>query len=268
MPELAEVERSRRLWDTGRGAKVLEVVLRNRKSHVFRGTDLWGIACGITGQPLFGSEVLGKQMVFRFGKRGQLWLGLHLGMTGELRIEEPTYPFLKYDHLILRQSKRSLVFADTRQFGRVLFAETDTVPNWWAKLPPSILSKEFTRSAVAEFCYRRKGSPLKGVLLMQERFPGIGNWMADEILWRARLNPQRLAGSLSPTEITTLYRTTRNVCSKAIEIVGGDRDFPNTWLIHHRWTDGGKCPRCHTGLVRALISGRRTCWCPQCQPAR
>ena len=89
MPELAEVERSRRLWDVGRGAKVLEVVLRNRMSHVFRRTDLRSLARGITGQPLFGSEVLGKQMVFRFGKRGQLWLGLHLGMTGELRIEVP-----------------------------------------------------------------------------------------------------------------------------------------------------------------------------------
>jgi len=268
MPELAEVERSRRLWDAGRDAKVLEVILRNRKSRVFRGIDLRALERCITGQPFFSSEALGKQMVFRFGKRGQCWLGLHLGMTGELRVEPPKYRFLRYDHLILRQSKLSLVFADTRQFGRVLFAETDTVPNWWAKLPPSILSKEFTRGAVADFCYRRKGSPLKGLLLMQERFPGIGNWMADEILWRARLNPQRLVGSLSPTGITKLYRTTRNVCAKTMEIVGEDQNFPNTWLIHHRWADGGKCPRCGTPLVRTLISGRRTCWCPQCQPSR
>jgi formamidopyrimidine-DNA glycosylase len=268
MPELAEVERNRRLWDAGRGAKVLEVILRNRKSRVFRDTDLPELVCGITDQPLFDSEAAGKQMVFRFGKRGQFWLGLHLGMTGELRVEPPKHPFLKYDHLILRQSKRSLVFADTRQFGRVLFAETDSVPAWWAKLPPSILSKQFARSAVAEFCYRRKGSRLKGLLLMQERFPGIGNWMADEILWRARMNPQRRVGSLRPAELTTLYRITRGVCAKAMEIISQDRSLPDTWLINHRWTNGGKCPRCGTGLLRTLISGRRTCWCPRCQQRR
>src|SRR6516225_3800162 len=266
MPELAEVERSRRLWDARRGAKVLEVVLRNRKSHVFRGTDLPSVARGITGQPLFGSEVVGKQMVFRFGKRGQRWLGLHLGMTGELRIEAPTYPFLKYDHLILRQSKRSLVFADTRQFGRVLFAETDGVPNWWAKLPPSILSKEFTRSAVAEFCYRRKGSPLKGMLLMQERFPGIGNWMADEILWRARLNPKIPAGKLSPALVGNLYRWIRWVTVSAMQEMDENWEFPSTWLFSHRWEAGGHCPRCGAALAREKIGGRTTCWCPVCQP--
>ena len=57
-------------------------------------------------------------------------------MTGELRVDPPKYPFLKYDHLILRQSKRSLVFSDQRQFGRVLFAQSNVAPSWWAKLPP------------------------------------------------------------------------------------------------------------------------------------
>jgi formamidopyrimidine-DNA glycosylase len=265
MPELAEVERSRRLWEVGRNAQVLEVILRNRKSRIFRSIQPEELIRRVTGQPLFNSEALGKQMVFRFGKRGELWLGLHLGMTGELRVEKPAYPFLKYDHLILRQSKHCLVFSDQRQFGRVLFACSETAPSWWSKLPPAILSDQFKRSLVAEFCRRRKGSPLKALLLMQERFPGIGNWMADEILWRARLNPKTRAGTLGQKQITTLYRVTRSVCAKAMEAMDEDWEFPKTWLFAHRWEDGGRCPRCRGELMRDVIGGRRTCWCAKCQ---
>jgi formamidopyrimidine-DNA glycosylase len=39
-------------------------------------------------------------------------------------------------------------------------------------------------------------------------------------------------------------------------------------LFAHRWEDGGKCPRCHTDLMRDVVGGRRTCWCPKCQPAK
>src|SRR6266478_5976775 len=173
MPELAEVERSRRLWVVGRGAKILEVILRNRTSRIFRSIN---------------PEELVRTM------------------TGELRVEKPKYSFLKYDHLILRQSKRSLVFSDPRQFGRVQFARNEVAPSWWAKLPPSILSNQFKPSSIAEFCRRRKASPMKALLLMQERFPGIGNWMADEILWRARLNPKTRAGDLNLSETKTLFR--------------------------------------------------------------
>lgn len=267
MPELAEVERSRRLWEVGRGAKVLEVILRNRKSRVFRSIDPEELIRAVTGQRLFDSEALGKQMVFRFGKQGEFWLGIHLGMTGELRVEPPKYPFRKHDHLVLRQSKQSLVFSDPRQFGRVLFAQSEVAPSWWANLPPSILSNQFKRNSIEEFFRRRKASPMKALLLMQERFPGIGNWMADEILWRARLNPKVRAGTLGASEISTLYRATRSVCAKAIEVMDKDWQFPKTWLFAYRWEDGGRCPRCHTGLVRDIVGGRRTCWCPKCQPA-
>jgi formamidopyrimidine-DNA glycosylase len=265
MPELAEVERSRRLWEIGRGAQVLEVILRNRTSRIFRSTNPEELVRSLTGQRFFDSEALGKQMLFRFGDRGHCWLGLHLGMTGELRVEKPRYAFLKYDHLILRQSKRSLVFSDPRQFGRVLFAQSSVAPSWWTELPPSILSDQFRRASIAEFCRRRKASPMKALLLMQERFPGIGNWMADEILWRARLNPKIRAGTLSALEISRVYRVTRSVCAKAVEAMDKDWQLPKSWLFAHRWEDGGKCPRCRTDLLRDVVGGRRTCWCPKCQ---
>lgn len=262
---MAEVDHERRLWDEGVGSKVLEVILPKPTVRVLRGTDVAAMVGGLTGQVLAESEASGKQMVFRFGKRRDRWLGVHLGMQGRLRVDGVRDEPLKHDYLVLRQAGRRLVFNDQRLFGRLLYFEGEAAPDWWAKLPPSILSEAFTSEAVAEFLKRRGRAPLKAVLLMQERFPGVGNWMADEILWRARLQPERLAGSLTGPEKKRLHAVVREVCVVAVQEIGEDWGYPDSWLFAHRWVDGGTCPRCGLELVRKVVGGRRTCWCPGCQ---
>ena len=84
MPELAEVEYFRRRWDCGLGQKILTVELHDGK-RLFRGNDVRHLGNTLSGATLLGSEARGKQMLFRFSKQG--WLGVHLGMTGELRRE-------------------------------------------------------------------------------------------------------------------------------------------------------------------------------------
>src|SRR5437588_744371 len=128
---------------------------------------------------------------------------------------------------------------DPRMFGRVLFHHGKQPPSWWSKIAPSILSPQFTVGAVAAFLKRRARAPIKAVLLMQERFPGVGNWMADEILWRAAIHPARAAGSLTTAEIRTLRRECRRVCRLALAAIAGrgekiPRDLnvniPRSWL--------------------------------------
>ena len=268
MPELAEVEFYRRRWSAGHGARVLAA---NAHDHakVFRGCDVRQLKVGLAGATLLGSETAAKQMLFRFS--GEAWLGIHLGMSGELRVEPPGYAPAKHDHLVLRQVKRALVFNDPRMFGAILFSTGKAAPAWWTRIAPAILSKDFTFEAVATFLRRRGRAPIKAVLLMQERFPGIGNWMADEVLWRAGLHPQRRAGSLTPAEVRTLHRECRNVCRLALRInagVGGcpppdlNVNIPKSWLFWHRWEDGGRCPRTGGPLRRATVGGRTTCWSP------
>jgi formamidopyrimidine-DNA glycosylase len=267
MPELPEVEQNRCVWDVGLGQRILKVLVPHPNVRDFRGTDVRALQDRLAGQLFSSSQVNGKQMVFRFGRAGHLWLGIHLGMSGRLTIESDSIEPNRHDHLILGQAKRSLVFSDQRQFGRVLFHQGIEPPDWWTRLAPPILSDQFTVKAVSDFLLRRRGTPLKAALLMQERFPGIGNWMADEILWRARLNPATKAGELEPAAVAHLWRTTRQVTRLAIACIQEDRDYPATWLFQHRWIDGGKCPRCRSGLSRAAIGGRTTCWCPKCQGA-
>src|SRR5262245_24499977 len=119
MPELAEVEFYRKQWDAGVGKKVLSVHL-NEKKRVFRGTDTTQLRERLVGATLVDSKTHGKQMLFRFTRNA--WLGIHLGMTGQLSIEKRGHEnqqkvLSPHDHLVLFQKGQALIFNDPRQFG-------------------------------------------------------------------------------------------------------------------------------------------------------
>ena len=272
MPELAEVEFYRKRWQLAAdGSRILAVEVHS-SARIFRGTDPLALSRGLVHQRLISSAAAAKQMMFHF--TGDHWLGLHLGMSGELRVEAAGHTAGRHDHLVIRTRQRALIFSDPRMFGRVQYAHQKLPPSWWTNIAPSILSAAFTAGAVAAFLQRRRRAPIKAVLLMQERFPGIGNWMADEILWRAGIHPKQPAGSLTPAEIKSLWNEARHVCRLALNAIAGKgravpRDLnvniPETWLFHHRWRQGGHCPRTGVPLMRAEIGGRTTCWSPALQ---
>ncbi|MFU8847221.1 MAG: Fpg/Nei family DNA glycosylase [Opitutales bacterium] len=264
MPELAEVEYYRKQWSSGMGQAVAAVHLHADK-RIFREVETDALMCDLPGQKLKRSEAKGKQLCFVFGD--EYWLGVHLGMTGRTFVQEAGYCPEKHDHLVLEMTSGiNLVFRDPRLFGRILYRQSKAAPAWWAELPSEILSEAFTEALMQGFLQRRAKAPIKAVLLMQETFPGIGNWMADEILWRARLHPATRAGEITPAQSTELYRRTREVCRDALEVIGRDWSTPpNDWLFNHRWKDGGLCPRTGCPLVREKIGGRTTCWSPDWQ---
>lgn len=266
MPELAEVEFFRKQWDVGRKQKIVAVHLNSGK-RIFRGIDLETLRQTLVGARLLESQAHGKQMLFRFSKNA--WVGIHLGMTGKLEaVPSGQVPFspAKHDHFVLRLAQRSLVFTDPRQFGRVLFHIGRTAPPWWTRLPPSLLDPKFSLPFMDAFLRRHRVAPIKAVLLLQAGFPGIGNWMADEILWQAGVHPRRPAGKLLPAETKKLHRIIQSVSRTALRTVGVDYgDLPPAWLFDRRWKRGGRCPKDAAPLRHATIGGRTTCWCPTCQ---
>lgn len=266
MPELAEVEFIRKRWNPGIGHFVTGVRL-HPQARIFKTCDPAELVRLLPGARLDSSAAAAKQMLFRLtaADATPLWLGLHLGMTGELSTRPAGLPDTRADHLILDQTTatQSLVFADFRMFGRVQFQSGPNTPAWWICIAPAVTSPAFTVRAVNEFFQRRARTPLKAALLMQERFPGIGNWMADEILWRAALHPACRCGDLSPLEVKKIHRETIWVATEALAITGETfADPPASWLFQHRWKDGGICPRTKKPLERATIGGRTTCWSP------
>jgi formamidopyrimidine-DNA glycosylase len=269
MPELAEVEFYRKRWGLAGHGKRITAVETHDNARIFRGANVAALRRTLTGATLKSSETAAKQMLFRFNRGA--WLGLHLGMSGELLVEPAGHQPRKHDHLVLSTKTNALVFTDPRMFGRVQFHVGKNPPTWWTKIAPPILSKEFTVPAMTTFLHRRARTPIKAALLMQERFPGVGNWMADEILWRAAIHPKRLSGSLTAAELRTLWRECRYVCKLALDTIAGrgnhlpldlNVNIPTTWLFKHRWRKGGRCPRTGQPLAHGVVGGRTTCWSP------
>jgi formamidopyrimidine-DNA glycosylase len=265
MPELAEVEYYRKRWDCGLGDEIIAVKVHATK-RLFRNVPIKQLRTLLPGSVFLCSEARGKQLLFQFSKH--LWLGLHLGMTGKLSSSLPDLTPDQHDHLVLYQRARSLVFSDPRLFGRVEFTCGANVPDWWAKLPAPVDSKKFRRASMEAFLQRHRKLSVKGTLLLQSGFPGIGNWMADEILWRAKVNPQILSGQIGKEQLASLWSSLRLVCRGALKHVSHDfSDPPSGWLFNERWNRGGRCPIHRTPLTKATVAGRTTVWCGECQPA-
>ena len=263
MPELAEVEWFRKQWDAGRGDVIVDLALHARK-RVFRETNTRELRRCLRGAKYLGSRRRGKRMLFTFS--GRSWLGIHLGMTGKIHVAPPDFRPAKHNHFVLYQRERALVFTDSRQFGRVRFHHGDDEPDWWQSDVPEIMSPRFNREFLDRFLDRHRKAPVKAVLLLQTGFPGIGNWMADEVLWRAKILPSRRINSLGQNERAALLRETKFVVRRSLEKLGKDfSDPPRGWLIHERWSRRGVCPRHRTPLRHATIGGRTTAWCPRCQ---
>ena len=262
MPELAEVEFFRKQWNPGIGDTV-QRVLTHQKARIFRPIHARALYA-LKGQTLLSSAAHGKQLGFRFS--GGFFLGIHLGMSGRLLSTAPEFVPDKHDHLVLLMSRSALVFSDYRMFGKVRLTKGETPPEWWTGLPPQPQDPAFDLPHFRHILKRSPNRPLKALLLDQKYFPGIGNWMADEILWRARLHPASVAKCLSLSDRQRLLRAIKEVCVDALEVIGTSWGRPpDSWLFNHRWKKGGDCPFSGKPLVHETIGGRTTCFCPAVQ---
>src|SRR3954470_12259255 len=199
MPELPDVELARRFIE--------ERALGRRIASV-DDSDVWvcrphapgEIASALTGASLTAAHRHGKTMWIETDT-GPV-LGLHLGMTGGIRVDEEPNP-KGWDRFSLQfEDGGRLALRDMRRLGR-------------AVLDPDLsrLGPDAGEVGRAEFRGRvgRGASPIKARLMDQSVIAGIGNLMADEILWRARIAPRAPAGDLSPDELDELRRTMRAV---------------------------------------------------------
>jgi formamidopyrimidine-DNA glycosylase len=258
MPELAEVAYYCSRWNPGLGERILRVHMNGQK-RCFRGVDASQLAGALSGNRLVSSHTHGKRMLFKLDQG--LWLGIHLGMTGSLLIRRKEAELEKHDHLALETRVAWLVFNDPRQFGRIEHHESKGLPEFWRNLPPETISERFDFQHFRRFAEKGAKQPLKSALLDQSRFPGVGNWMADEILWHSRIRPQRSIATLNEHELKDLFRAIKRVSRIAMKRIAPDfSDPPKSWLFHRRWKAGGLCPKTGAHLNRDSIGGRTTCW--------
>jgi formamidopyrimidine-DNA glycosylase len=113
---------------------------------------------------------------------------------------------------------------------------------------------------------KRKKAPIKAVLMDQKFMSGVGNWIADECLYQARIAPARQASSLTRDDVEVLRAKLLDILRLACD-VGADKDqFPADWMFHHRW-EGARGIEAIEGhpIRRETIAGRTTAWVPDLQ---
>lgn len=275
MPELPEVETTAR----GLRAHILG------RSIVAVGSLDWprmapnstpdALAEALVGRPVVSVARRGKYVIVELS--GDVFLVLHRKMSGNLVLRAATDPIAPHTHLTVGfDDGRRLDFVDPRKFGRMyLFLARDALDAFLAeRLGPEPL--EIEPSDLDGLLGRRRGR-LKSLLLDQTFLAGIGNLYADEILWQARLHPERPAESLTPRERGRLHAAIQSVLSAAIERRGtsfsdyvdaeGERGTNQDFLrVYGR--AGLPCTRetCGRPIVRLVVSQRGTWLCPSCQP--
>jgi formamidopyrimidine-DNA glycosylase len=259
MPELADVEHFRRFFSRhAAGKKVTGVwadptTLRNATPEALEAS----LRRHRFGEP----DRLGKWLICPTG--GPV-LVLHFGMTGDLIWSEEEPVRHRHDRLILEFVEGGeLRYRNMRKFGGVwLVHDADEQAALLRTLGPDALS--VTQDDYLARLGRRRGG-LKAALMDQTFLAGIGNILADEILWQARLHPKTQIDEIPDQQRRTLHTTTRRVLRQAVERY----DYiprKRSWLSHVRGMLDAACPRCGTRLIRTVAAGRTTYFCPSCQP--
>jgi formamidopyrimidine-DNA glycosylase len=233
-----------------------------------RGKTMWCETSGLDGSAEHGSAEHGS------AEHGSAEhgpdLGLHLGMAGRIVVESPGLetvwggePFRRDAQPARAQWDRfrldfadggSLVLFDKRRLSRV-------------RLNPGLAALGPDAGTVTEAEFRdlvRRGTvAVKARLLDQSKIAGVGNLLADEALWQARISPQAPAGSLSRPAVNRLYQSLQAALASA-EANGG----VHTGEVIAARRRGGVCPRCGAPMRQGVVGGRTTWWCSREQALR
>jgi len=259
VPELLEVETYR----------LLALAALDRTVSSVASPDAWFLKGAATG-PSLRRALVGNRFTAarRIGKLLLLdvdagpTLGIRFGMTGTLVVDDRAgvdqmhYAPKRRDPVWDRWKVRfedggSLVVHDPRRLGGVLL-DPDV-----AALGPDAMA--ITRAQLAA-TLRESRAPLKARLMDQSKVAGIGNLIADEVLWRAALSPLRPSDSLTPNEVRRLHRQLGRTLA---DLTRGGGSHTGHLMEERR--PGGRCPRDGSELTRSTVGGRTSWWCPDHQ---
>ena len=272
MPELPEVETVRTSLEprlVGRRFDDVEIL----DSRLTRPIDPAEVAAELTGERVAAVDRRGKYLIVRF--ENGLVLLIHLRMTGSLAHSRNGASGNSHVRAVVRLDDGSdVAYRDVRRFGTWLVLRADELDSYLAaRLGLEPLERGFSASKLAERLEGRR-APIKAALLDQRNLAGVGNIYADEALWRARIDPRRIAGELDVPEIRALHRGIRRSLEAGIARQGATlRDYrtpdgaaggmQHEFKVYGR--GGEPCPRCGARIEKTRVGGRGTWFCPSCQ---
>ena len=259
MPELPDVEVYRRFFREHATGKTVRSV--GADPTILRNIDPRGLARALRGRRFEDPDRHGKWLIAWTDGPALL---LHFGMTGDLIWSGDEPARHRHDRLWMEFAEGGeLRYRNMRKLGGVWLAhDPDEAARVMGALGPDALT--VGRRTFQELLSRRRGG-VKAALMDQSLVAGVGNLIADETLWQARLHPRRRIETLDEEERSRLFTSMHRVLKEAVDHF----DYvprKRTWLSHVRGRPGATCPRCKTPLARTVAGGRTTYFCPSCQP--
>ncbi|HEV8441809.1 MAG TPA: DNA-formamidopyrimidine glycosylase family protein [Methylomirabilota bacterium] len=278
MPELPEVETARRLAERVAAGRRIVRVWCAPDPIVFGSVSAARMRQALLGRRVHRVGRHGKHLWFELDRRP--WPCIHFGMTGGLHAPRATRvrlvsmgtrdpgadwppPFTKLR--LHFDGGRELAMTDARRLGRIRLRQDPR-----AEPPISLLGFDALLSvpSPARFAglLSLRAAPVKALLLDQSFAAGVGNWVADEILYQARIAPWRPARSLSSAEARRLRAALKSVVATAVAARADSDRFPRRWLFHHRWGRQAGATTARGEKIRHdVIGGRTTAWVPAVQ---
>lgn len=293
MPELPEVESARVLCEAHcLGATVTSVAFLEDGTFdekIFAGTTATDFREALVGKTLVSARRLGKHMWWELGvKRGKQGKKttpsetdasplFHFGMTGAMsvrgggamkyksfEVDTTSWP-PRFAKLVVEfDSGVALAYTDPRRFGKVRLVRGDVLaspPISQLGFDPLLAMPDPDAFAAA---YARRAAPIKAALLDQKIAAGVGNWIADEVLYQARVHPETPAKQLSRAQLERIRDEMGAVVRKSVEANADADAFPEDWLFHRRW---GKVAGSVNGsrVEFITVGGRTTAFVPAVQ---
>lgn len=214
----------------------------------------------LIGATWTATERIGKYLFIHLSN-GRI-LVMHFGMTGRPTYYHDAEDRPRFGHIVIAfDNGYHFAFENKRKFG--WWDLTDSVEEFRIQNKLSKDARDLTLDQFKDAVSGRK-TAIKNVIMNQSVTAGVGNWIADDVLYQAQIHPQKKVTDITEQEIETIYNKLQHVIEVAIKHEAHYKDFPDYFLIHNR---KGREECYHTGcdMVKIKVGGRTTYVSPKWQ---
>ncbi|XP_024454071.1 formamidopyrimidine-DNA glycosylase isoform X2 [Populus trichocarpa] len=267
MPELPEVEAARRAIEEHCIGKKIKKAIIADDSKVIDGVSPSDFVAALVGKTIVSALRKGKNLwlqldsppfpSFQFGMAGAVYIkGVAVTKYKRSAVNDSDEWPSKYSKFFVQlDDGLELSFTDKRRFAKVRLLEDPASKPPISELGPDALLEPMTVDELHGSLSKKKVA-IKALLLDQSFVSGIGNWIADEVLYQARIHPLQIASSLSRESSATLHKCIKEVVQYAVEVDADCDRFPLEWLFHFRW--GKKPGKVNGKEIDFIVAGGRT----------
>ncbi|KAK5123119.1 hypothetical protein LTR85_003317 [Meristemomyces frigidus] len=262
------------------------------------GTTAEAFQNALTGRTVTGADQQGKYFYMTLDRPPHAVM--HFGMTGWMKFDsEDTHYYKqakakdgkeveeewppKYAKFVVRCEEGSVggeereaveaAFVDARRLARIRLvdcpeAEIRQHSPLKENGPDPVRDKDVVTVEWLSQLLGRKRVPVKALLLDQANLSGVGNWVADEVLYQARIHPEQYSNTFNTSQIKDLHDALIGVCTLAVETLADSKQFPDTWLMKYRWDKGKKDANVLPNgdkIVHLKVGGRTSAIVPSVQ---